>query len=518
MTRAGAAAGALAVSLAFPGCLHRPTDNPNIIVVGVQAGPNNLDPRIGTDEVSQRVAQLVFSGLMTFDDELRVVPHLAERLDNPTPTTYVATLRRSVRFHDGHELTSADVVHTYRSLLEPDFVSPMKGAFRLLAAVDAIDRYTVRFTLTEPFGSFPVNLVLPPIVPADAGPDFSTHLDGTGPYRFVRYQTDDRIELAPFTDYFGGQPANDGLIIRIVPDLIMMGLELRKGTLDLVVNDLTPDIVYQLERAPDLQTVASPGTDYQYVGVNLRDPVLRDVRVRRALAYAIDRQAIAEYLRRGLAQPAAGLLPPMSWAYDPNIVAFDHDPARARALLDEAGYPDPDADGPLPRLHLTLKVSTNEASRLQASVIQQDLREAGIDLDVRTYEFATLYADVLTGNFQLFTLQWTGGSLADPDILRRVFHSRQVPPNGFNRGFFSNPEVDDLIDRATVATDMDTRRALYARAQELIAEDAPYISLWHRDNAAVARRSLAGIHLSPIADFVFLKDVRRATALNAFAR
>ena len=507
--------GLLALALlATPACLHRPTDDPNIIVVGVQSGPNNLDPRVATDDVGQRLGQLVFSALMTFDENLRVVPHLAERLENPTPTTYVATLRRGVRFHDGHELTSADVVHTYVSLLAPDFVSPIKGAFRLLESIDAVDRYSVRFTLSEPFGSFPVNLVIPPIVSATAGPDFAQHLVGTGPYRFVRYLTDDRIELAAFDEYFGGKPANDGLILRVVPDTTMMGLELRKGTIDLVVNDLTPDMVYQLDRDEDLQTVEAPGTDFQYVGINMRDPILQDVRVRRALGYAIDRDAITRYLRRGQARPADGLLPPVSWAYDPDIFAFTHDPAKAAALLEEAGYPDPDGDGPLPRLHLSLKVSTNEASRLQATVIQQDLRKAGIDLDVRTYEFATLYADVLTGNFQLYTLQWTGGSLADPDILRRVFHSRQTPPVGFNRGYFSNARVDELIDVASAETDTARRVALYGEAQAIIAEEAPYICLWHRDNAAVARRSLQGIHLNPVADFLFLKDVSRAEGLR----
>ncbi len=509
MTRRPVAALLAITLLAAPACLHRPTDNPNVIVVGVQSGPNNLDPRIATDDVAQRVGQLVFSSLMTFDDHLRVVPLLAERLDNPTPTTYIATLRQGVKFHDGHELTSADVVHTYESLLAPDFVSPIKGAFRLLQSIEAVDRYTVKFTLSEPFGSFPVNLVIPPIVSEDAGPDFASHLNGTGPYKFVRYLTDDRVELSAFDDYFGGKPANDGVILRVIPDLTMMGLELRKGTLDLVVNDLTPDMVYELAKDDDLQSVEAPGADFQYVGINLRDPVLQDVRVRRALGYAIDRQAITEYLRRGQARPADGLLPPVSWAYDPDIFSFTHDPAKAAALLDEAGYPDPDGAGPLPRLHLTLKVSTNEASRLQATVIQQDLREAGIELDVRTYEFATLYADVLSGNFQLYTLQWTGGSLADPDILRRVFHSRQVPPNGFNRGFFSNARVDALIDAASTETDTAKRKALYGEAQQIIAEEVPYICLWHRDNDAVARRSLTGIHLDPTANFLFLKDVGR---------
>jgi peptide/nickel transport system substrate-binding protein len=499
---------ALALLLLTPACIHRPTPNPNVLVVGVTSGPNNLDPRIGTDDVSGKASQLVFNNLMTLDDRLRVVPDVAERLDNPDPTTYVVTLRRGVKFHDGHELTSADVVFTFRSLLDPAFLSPRKGAYRMVRAIDPRDRYTVVFSLKEPFGSFPINLVIP-IVPDGAAANFRDHPIGTGPYRFVRYVTDDRLELEPFDDYFGGRPKNDGLVLRIVPDDIMRGLELRKGTMDIVVNDLAPDIVHQLGQDPGLQLVESPGTDYQYMGLNLRDPLLQDRRVRQALGYAIDRHAIIEYLRRGLATPAAGILPPVSWAFEPGVFTFTYDPARARALLDEAGYPDPDGDGPTPRLQLSLKMSNNEFNRLQSSVIQQNLRAVGIALDVRTYEFATLYADVLKGHFQLFTLQWVGGAVADPDILRRVFHSSQVPPSGFNRGYFRDPRVDHLLDEAAVSTDEAKRRALYADVQRIIAEEAPYISLWCKTNAAVARRDLTGIHILPIADFTFLKDVAR---------
>ena len=491
------------------GCLTRPIANPNVLVVGVTSGPNNLDPRIGTDDVSGKASQLIFNGLMTLDERLRVVPDLAERLDHPDPTTYVVTLKRGVMFHDGHELTSADVVFTFRSLLDPAFLSPRKGAYRMVRSVDARDRYTAVFTLKEAFGSFPVNLVIP-IVPDGAPATFRERPIGTGPYRFVRYATDDHLELARFDGYFGGRPMNDGVVLRIVPDTIMRGLELQKGTMDVVVNDLEPDIVHQLGKDARLQLVESPGTDYQYMGVNLRDPVLKDVRVRQAIAYAIDRHAIIEYLRRGLAIPAIGLLPPVSWAFDPGVFTFTYDPARARALLDAAGYRDPDGDGPAPRMHLTLKVSNIEFNRLQSSVIQQNLRAVGIALDVRTYEFATFYADVLKGNFQLYTLQWVGGAVADPDILRRVFHSTQVPPSGFNRGHFSDPRVDRLLDDAAAATDDASRRDLYAQVQRIVAEEAPYISLWCKTNVAVARRDLTGIHIPPIADFTFLKDVSRS--------
>jgi peptide/nickel transport system substrate-binding protein len=265
--------------------------------------------------------------------------------------------------------------------------------------------------------------------------------------------------------------------------------------------------VYQLRRDPHLQILESPGTDYSYIGINLRDPVLRDRRVRQAISYAIDRRAIVEYLRRGLATPAIGILPPMSWAFTPDVVTFNHDPARARALLDESGYTDPGGSGRGVRFRLSLKISNLEFNRLQAAVIQENLREVGVALDVRTYEFATLYADVLNGNFQLFTLQWVG--VSDPDMLRRVFDSRQVPPAGFNRGYFRDARVDRLIDEATASTDDDRRRALYGEIQSIVAAEAPYISLWHKTNVAVARSTLTGIRLLPVPDFIFLKDVSR---------
>jgi peptide/nickel transport system substrate-binding protein len=486
-------------------CLQRAVDNPNVIIVSLTTGPNNLDPRVGTDDTSQKISQLIYSSLMTLDDQLRVVPGIAERLGQIDPLTYVATLRQGVRFHDGHELTSADVVYTFRSFLDPSFVSARKGAYRSLAAVDARDRYTVVFVLKEPFVSFPSSLVMP-VVPEGAGAELQQRPVGTGPYRFVRYTVDDRVELAPFDEYFGGRPANDGLVMRVIPDEIMRGLELRKGTLDLIINDIGPDIVHQLED-DGLAVTTAPGADYQYIGLNLRDPVLQDVRVRRALAYAIDRQAIVDHLRRGLAIPANGLLPPISWAYTPDVMSFVHDPDRARALLDEAGYPDP-RDGN-PRLRLTLKVSNIEFNRLQSAVIQQDLRQIGVALDVRTYEFATLYADVLSGNFQMFTLQWVGGALADPDILRQIFHSAMMPPSGFNRGYFNNPEVDRLLDEASRSTDQTQRLRLFARVQRVLAEEVPYISLWTKTNFAVSQPTLAGVRLTPTADFFFLKDVAR---------
>ncbi|HEY6362491.1 MAG TPA: ABC transporter substrate-binding protein, partial [Vicinamibacterales bacterium] len=336
----------------------------------IRASPNNLDPRIGTDENSQRVAQLVFGRLMELSEDFRVIPHLAERLDNPDPLTYIAHLRSGVKFHDGHELTSKDVVYTFASFLDPDFISPRKGAYRQLKSVTALDDYRVEFKLSEPFAAFPMQLVMP-VVPAGAGDSLRTFPIGTGPYRFVSHQVDDQVVLSAFEGYWDGLPQNAGIVLKVIPDETMRGLELRKGTVDLVVNDVPPDIVHQLEK-DGLKVAQAPGVDYNYIGFNMTDPVLADRRVRHAIGYAVDRQAIVDYLRRGLATPAIGILAPMAWAFEPSVHQFTHDVARAKALLDEAGYRDPDGDGPAPRLRLTLKTSTDEFFRLQATILQQD--------------------------------------------------------------------------------------------------------------------------------------------------
>jgi peptide/nickel transport system substrate-binding protein len=490
-------------------CGSSPAPDPNIITIAVRSGPTTLDPRQGADESSQRVSQLIFNSLMEWGDDLRVHPALAERLEQPDPLTYVAHLRRGVRFHDGHELTARDVVYTFAAFVDPSFVSPLKGAYTLLRSVTAVDDYTVRFTLAEPFAAFPIQLVLPPIVPDGSGDRMRVAPIGTGPYRFVRYDNDDTVVVTAFEEFWKGPPHNAGLIVKVIPDDTMRGLDLRKGATDMVINDLPPDIVHQLTRDGSFAVAPSPGLDFSYIGFNMRDPILADRRVRYAIGYAIDRDAIIKYMRRDLARPAAGLLPDQAWAFEPDVHRFTYDPALAMRLLDEAGYRDPDGEGPEPRLRLSLKISSSEETRLQSTVVQEDLRRVGIELDLRSYEFATFFADVLRGNFQLFSLQWTGGGLVDPDILRRVFHSDQIPPLGFNRGYYRNPDVDRWLDVATQSTNEDERGRAYREAQKLIATDAPYIPIWNRTNVIVAQQSLTGLHLNAIGDFQALKDVRR---------
>ena len=500
------AAGALAA------CRTAPPAPDRFITVALQNSPTNLDPGVGLDEASQRIHQLLFSSLMKISDDLTIVPDLAVRFETIDSQTYTVGIPPGVRFHDGREMTSADVVYTFRRFLDKSFVSARKGAYTDLVAVDPVDRYTTTFRLRSPSATFSSNLTFIGIVPEGSGASTARTPIGSGPYRLTEFVPDDHVTLTAFDGYYRGAPKNSGFVFKIVPDETMRGLELRKGDVDLVVNDFGPDMVYTLQQMPQLKVVEGPGTDYAYIGLNLRDAILKDRRVRQAIGYAIDRQAIVQYLQRGQARLTPGMIPSMSWAYADDVFRFTHDIAKAKALLDEAGYPDPDGDGPAMRLHLTLKTSTSERYRVQAAALQQQLRQAGIDIEVRSSEFATMFSDVIRGNVQLYTLVFTGGSVADPDILRRVFHSTQTPPNGFNRARYSNPDVDALLDRATAALDPVDRRNAYVAAQRIIAADAPMLSLWARTNVAVAQSDLTGVTLSPVGDFDFLRGVARVGA------
>jgi peptide/nickel transport system substrate-binding protein len=194
------------------------------------------------------------------------------------------------------------------------------------------------------------------------------------------------------------------------------------------------------------------------------------------------------------------VLPPESWAYTGNVPHYDHDPERARQLLDQAGYPLVNGV----RFHMTMKTSTEGSTRLLSAVLQQQLREVGVILDIRTFEFATFFSDVTHGAFQFYSLRWIGGN-EDPDIFEYVFDSDKFPPHGANRGYYSNPEVDRLISQARTQLDQNSRKALYARIQQILAEDLPYINLWYFDNVVVHTKRVGNISLNPSGNYDFLK-------------
>jgi peptide/nickel transport system substrate-binding protein len=475
--------------------------NPNTLVMIIESSPTNLDPRVGIDGQSERIDELLFDALLTRDEHFNVQPGLAERWENPDPLTYVFHLHGGVLFHDGQPLTSRDVKWTFDSLLQGKIRSPKSGAYRFVDHVDAPDDSTVVFNLKEPYASLLWNLSEGAIgiVPYGSLDEVTREPVGSGPFKFVSGEQDKEIVIERNDQYWGAKPRLERVRFVVVPDATTRALELRKGSADLAINALTPDTVMALKGEPHLQIERGPGTIVSYLAFNTRDPLLRDVRVRQAIACAIDRAPLVKYIWRDLAEPASNVLPAQSWAYDHDATAFLHDPERARQILDAAGYPAKDGI----RFHLTMKTSTEESTRLLAAVLQQQLRDVGIALDIRTFEFATFFADVTRGAFQLYSLRWIGGN-EDPDIFEN-FASDRFPPRGNNRGFYSNPQVDSLIERARRETDQSVRVRLYGEVQQILANEVPAINLWYLDNVLVHTRRVRQVALNPSGNYDFLK-------------
>jgi peptide/nickel transport system substrate-binding protein len=491
----------------LPSCAKKPA--PDTLVMIIESSPTNLDPRVGIDAQSERIDDLIFDALLSRDEHLNVRPGLAERWDIPDPLTYVFHLHRGVKFHDGRPLTSRDVKWSFDSLLQGKVRSTKSAAYRLVDRVEAPDDYRVVFHLKEPFATLLWNLSggAMGIVPYGAGgEEMRRHPVGSGPFRFVTAQQDRDGVIENNPDYWGDKARLKRVQFIVVPDSTTRALELRKGSADAAINALTSDTTLALEREPTLQILRAPGTVLAYIAFNVRDTVLKDVRVRQALAYAIDRRPLIHYLWRDFARPAASILPPESWAYDAKVPTYDFSPERARQLLDAAGYPATSGV----RFRLTMKTSTEESSRLLAAVLQQQLRDVGIALDIRSFEFVTFFSDVTRGDFQMYSLRWIGGN-EDPDIFEYAFHTSRITPKGANRSFYSNPRVDALIDQARSVTDQDQRRLLYSELQRILARDLPYVNLWYNDNVLVHSRRVRGLTLNPSGNYDFLKTAELAT-------
>ncbi len=496
------------VMLPLLSCSQAP--DPNTLVMIIESSPTNLDPRVGIDGQSERIDELLFDALLTRDEHFNVQPGLAERWEIPDPRTYVFHLHPGVMFHDGHPLTSRDVKWTLDSLLEGKIRSTKTSTYsRYVDRIETPDELTVVFHLKQPWASLLWNLSEGAIgiVPYGALDEITRKPIGTGPFKFVGAETDKEVILERNDSYWGAPAHLARVRFAVVPDATTEALELRKGSADLAINSpMPPDTVVTLERDPSLMVEHGPGTRLAYLAFNLRDPTLKDVRVRQAIGYALDRRPMMEYLWRGEVQPASSILPQQSWAYCDDVPRYDYDPAKARQLLDSAGYPVVNGVS----FRITMKTSTDENTRLMVAVMQQQLRDVGIVLDIRTFEFATFFADVSSGAFQLYSLRWIGGN-EDPDIFDAAFHSRNFPPAGRNRSFYSNPRVDSLIDQASRETDQNVRKHLYAEVQKILAYDVPAINLWYFDNVLVHTRRVRGLALNPSGNYDFLKTAEIST-------
>ena len=488
----------VAALVAIAGCdVHRIDRSPGTIQVDLETSPTSTDPRFGTDATSSRINELIFDSLVKIDRNGQFVGHLADRIERPSPTEIIFHLKHGVHFSDGRELTARDVVFTYDSILSPDTMSPKRASLEELKSIEASDNYTVVMTTAHPYapalelgteGIVPVGTPLP-AKESTAAPV------GSGPFQIVSYARDEAVRLDRNPYHPHPSAAAQSMLMKIVPDPTVRALELAEGVCDFSGNNIESDVLPWITAHPFLQVSKTPGSTYKYLSFNFRDSRVQDVRVRRAIAYAIDRNTIVNSMLHGTGRIATGMLSPENWAYEGTVTGYSYDPEKARQLLDQAGYR-AGSDG-MRGLRFDYK-TTPEGARL-GEVFQAMLRQVGIELTIQTLDFATYYADIQAGSFDLTSLQWVG--INDPNFYYMVFDSRKTPPHGQNRGYYSNPTMDRLVEQGMTAVDLDARKRIYAQVQQLAAEELPYISLWWVDNVAVMNRRLVGFDAYPNGSF-----------------
>ncbi len=501
------------------GCRGR-VEEPGAVVMIIESSPNNLDLRQGTDAQSERVGGQIFDALVKKDEHYELQPWLATRWEQPDALTWVFHLRDGVRFHDGRPLEAADVAYTIESLIDGSLVTAKGGNFAAVERAEAWDRLTVVVRMKRPDAGLLFNMSdgLFGVVPRGSGKDFGLHPVGSGPFKFVSAVQDKEVIVERNHDYWAdrvnampavasGAQRIEQIRFTVVPDTITSALELKKGSADLASNVVTLDMVHTLEAEPNLKVESGAGSPVVYVTFNVTDPVLKDKRVRQAVASAIDRQAIVDAIWRGQARLANTLLPTGHWAAATDaelaqVANYPHDVARAQRLLEEAGLR-AGKDGV--RMRLTMKTSTDETTRLMAAVLQQQLRAAGIALEIRSAEFGTFYADVTKGAFQIYALRWIGSN-EDPDIFRYAYGSGSFPPKGGNRGRYSNARVDALLAEASASSDQAVRKKDYVEVQQILAEELPGIPLWYPNNEVVHTRRVVNVRPRASGNFDFLRE------------
>lgn len=459
----------------------------------IDAPAETLDGRFALSGNAQRVARLISPGLLTFDAQGRAIPDLAESFAWRSPTELVVELRRGARFHDGSLVTSADVVATFEGLRDPAMHAPIAARLEPLEAIEPDGARRVRFLLKRPHAPLLAELgvAIVPLAWADAAhaAEFATAPIGAGPFRLVRREGEEEVELEAFAEWFGGTPTLPGLLIRTRRDESTRLLELARGEADLLLNAVSPQLLPVAREMAEVRVESEPGSGHAYLLLDTSDPALADPRVREALSCALDRKTLVAAKFQGLARPAIALLPPEHWAARPGTVC-DDDLAAAERLLDAAGLP-PASSGK-PRLTLSLKSSTDRFRRSVAEAIAFQWARAGIAVEQRALEFGTFTRDLKAGAFQVATLKWS--SVLEPDLLR-LAHG--AGPEGMNRSRLHDPRIEALLQEAAEATGESDRAERYLEAQALLGRALPTIPLWHEDVVVVRSTRLEGIHLGP---------------------
>ena len=505
-----------------PGCRRRS----DAFVIALGDNVRTIDP-IGASAVeaaSERVRTLMFNTLVKKDDKFDYVGDLASDIKRSDDgLTYTFILHDGVKFHNAQVLSSADAKYTLDLVFSSNFgksASFYKGTgaqkISYIKSVEAPDARTVVVTLTEPWVGLLSNLVPIPIIPKDSYESQKTHPLGTGPFKFVRYDNAQQVcDVEAFPDYWEGPPKLPSVRVRVISDMNALQAELQAGRVDIapLPTSLSPDAVKRLEGDPNLQVKVFNGSNVNLLTINTASAPLDNVKVRQAIAYAIDRESLIKNLLLGFGKIAHSIIPEESWAYSPGQT-YSYDPARAKQLLDEAGFRDPDGDGPRLRFDkpIIFKLSGSSiAGRQYAGVIQNSLKEVGIPVEIQTAEQNTFLDELKRGNFQISYSQWVGGN-QDPIFYKDLFASSEIPTEtrpARNRSRYSNKELDALLSEAVNTYDRQKARELYVKIQDIVSRDVPVFPLWYQSNIVIARKNVQNIQVNASGDWGFVRNLSR---------
>src|SRR6266478_746633 len=494
-------------------------------VIALGDNIRTIDP-IGSpsvDAASERVRTLMFNSLVKKNEKFDYVGELAadpvKRSDDGLAYTFA--IHDGVKFHDGRPLTAADVKYTLDLVFSSNFAKSASfyegsGAEKhsYIKSVEAPDSKTVVVTLIKPWVGLLSNLVAVAIIPKDSYESQKQHPIGTGPFKFNSYDSSQQVlDLQAFPEYWEGPAKIQSLRVRVIADTNALQAELRSRRVDIapLPTSLSPDAIKLLGQDPNLQVLQFTGSNVNLLTFNTSAPPLNDVRVRQAIAYAIDRESLIRDLLLGQGKLAHSILPEESWAYVPGQ-KYSFDPAMAKKLLDEAGLKDPDGDGPQQRFAkpVVFKVSgSSVAAKNYAGVIQNYLKNVGIPVTIETAELNTLFDELRRGNFQIFYGQWVGGN-QDPIFFKDLFATSEIPTEtraARNRSRYSNKEVDALLEEAVNTFDRDKAKQLYARVQEIVSREVPVLPLWYQANIVIARKNVGNINVDASGDWRFVRNL-----------
>ncbi len=465
-------------------------DEADVLKVVLPRDAEQLDPRFVGDPYGLKVTRLIFASLVTIDPRtLEVVPDLAERVEVESDLRYRVELRHGLHFSDGSTLDADDVIATFRSVVDPELGSRYASTYRRIERIDRVDAHTVVFHLDAPHATFVTDLELPVMREEDAhrqvGGEGVTPV-GAGPY-ILADRRPGHIELRANPYWHGGEPTFPRVHMLVVRDDNTRALRLLAGAGDLAVNAIPPLLVPLFEDDPRFEIRTAPGVGTSYVGFNTSVAPFDDVRVRRAVAHAIDRETLVETKLGGRALLARGWIPPGHWAYAEDVPTYAYDPERARALLDEAGYPDPDGPGGEPRMRVAFRTSSDRFRLSVTRAIAAMLREVGIEAEVRPSETATMIADLGRGRFQMTFLQVP--EVFEPHVLSWFFSSERIPipgqREGANRWRLASDALDEALERGRRNAAREVRIEAYHDAQRILATELPVAPLWHEDVVAI---------------------------------